>query len=247
MPAFSGPDPLAPPRRSARPLRVSLAVLSLTLSSLAGVLAGEQSSQDLELAVKARQCLADAGSDASSSVGVSVRDGVVSLWGTVASPRASRQLAELVKQVPGVQGVRNELRMVVPDDEPGKNKPAGVHRTRPLDPPASLAARTDEAKRPEAQGLVWRPAAKPPNPPAERDSRTPMTAANPFAPTPLLDAVEALCRRDIRLAGVRAEVRGSVVYLRGQVYRWEDLFELARAVGQLPGVECVVLQDIRTN
>jgi hypothetical protein len=46
---------------------------------------------------------------------------------------------------------------------------------------------------------------------------------------------------------LRAEVRGGLVFLSGTVYRWEDLYQLARTLGRLPGVERVVFKDIKTD
>src|SRR5439155_516872 len=133
----------------------------------------------------------------------------------------SQQVAGLVRQVPGIEGVRNELQVVVSEDGPERQVPAGIHRSRPLDPavavarPAAGTTRTEESRRPDGQGLVWRPAAKVPYPPLEAGNR-PVTAApdsipNTSVAAPLQEAVEALCRHDVRLAGVRPEVRGHVV------------------------------------
>lgn len=60
-------------------------------------------------------------------------------------------------------------------------------------------------------------------------------------------AVERLRRLDKRYQGLRAELHGRVVVLRGDVVRGEDAMDLARAVSRLEGVERVVLQQIRNR
>ena len=54
-------------------------------------------------------------------------------------------------------------------------------------------------------------------------------------------------RLDARYRGLRAELHGRVVILRGSVSRGEDAMDLARAVAQVPGVERVVLQQVQSG
>src|SRR5262249_29283449 len=70
----------------------------------------------------------------------------------------------------------------------------------------------------------------------------PSPPAPPQTATRLAQAIEALRLADDRFRAVRAEVRGDAVYLRGTVYRWEHLFELARSVSRLPGVRRVLFE-----
>jgi osmotically-inducible protein OsmY len=63
----------------------------------------------------------------------------------------------------------------------------------------------------------------------------------------LAKSVERLQLQDARFKRIRPEVRGPVVYLRGDVFRWDHLYELARAIANLPGVERVVLQDVHAD
>jgi hypothetical protein len=62
----------------------------------------------------------------------------------------------------------------------------------------------------------------------------------------LIHAIERLRQSDARFRAVQTEAQGGVVRLRGVVQRWDDLFELAQAIARLPGVERVVLLDVRT-
>jgi osmotically-inducible protein OsmY len=74
----------------------------------------------------------------------------------------------------------------------------------------------------------------------------PLTLSPSSAHSPagsLLQAVEAVRRKDDRFAQIRPEVKGGVIYLRGAVKHSEHLYELARAISLLPGVERVILED----
>jgi hypothetical protein len=64
--------------------------------------------------------------------------------------------------------------------------------------------------------------------------------------TRLAEAVERLQQQDLRFRRIRPEVRGDTVFLRGWVARWEDLFDLAKGIARLNGVERVVLEQIQT-
>jgi osmotically-inducible protein OsmY len=73
-------------------------------------------------------------------------------------------------------------------------------------------------------------------------------APSPETKTPDLGkTVEALRLNDARYRRVQPEVRDGVVYLRGTVLRWEHLYDLAKAVSTLPGVQRVVLQDVHSD
>jgi hypothetical protein len=81
-------------------------------------------------------------------------------------------------------------------------------------------------------------------------------AARPGMPPPpagfqttasLLSRIEAVRLADDRFRGLRAEVRGDAVYLRGTVYSWDHLFELARSLSQLPGVRRVLFEEVRVE
>jgi hypothetical protein len=63
----------------------------------------------------------------------------------------------------------------------------------------------------------------------------------------LIEEVNRICQGDARYRGIRPEMRGRVVYLSGQVARWEDVHELARLVRRVRGVDNVILRDIRTG
>ena len=61
----------------------------------------------------------------------------------------------------------------------------------------------------------------------------------------LIESVTRVQRSEPRFGRLRAEVRGKTVHLEGTVQRWSDAHDLAQRIGRLPGVERVVLGDIR--
>jgi hypothetical protein len=86
-------------------------------------------------------------------------------------------------------------------------------------------------------------------PPAANSARAtlPSLPAGSREASGLAQAIEALRRADDRFRGVRVEVREDTVHLRGTVYRWEHLFELARSIARLPGVRHVLFDEIRAE
>jgi hypothetical protein len=95
--------------------------------------------------------------------------------------------------------------------------------------------------------LIWHPAHRG----ETRPETVPPVALMPSIPLPaappandVAQAVEHLRQANPRLGGVRPEVRGRVVRLNGSVYAWPDLYDFAKAVAQLPGVERVVLGGV---
>ncbi|HEV3117437.1 MAG TPA: BON domain-containing protein [Gemmataceae bacterium] len=63
----------------------------------------------------------------------------------------------------------------------------------------------------------------------------------------LATAVESFRTRDARYQGIKPEIRGHVVVLRGTVLRWDHLYDLARSVSTIRGVERVVLDNVRAD
>ncbi len=69
----------------------------------------------------------------------------------------------------------------------------------------------------------------------------------PESSLPIAAAVEALRRKEERFRPIRPRVHGAQVYLHGTGSRWQDLFDFAKAVSLLPGVERVILQDVHAE
>ncbi len=63
--------------------------------------------------------------------------------------------------------------------------------------------------------------------------------------SPNQQAIANMLRGNIRYARLRAEVRGDVVELHGDILTWDDLRLLASKISHLPGVQRVLMSDVR--
>lgn len=63
----------------------------------------------------------------------------------------------------------------------------------------------------------------------------------------LADVVERLRHGDQRFARLRAQLNGGVVLLSGSVGHDGDAMEFAQCLSRVPGVERVVIGDVRTE
>jgi BON domain len=174
-------------------------------------------------------------------LGVSVHSGVATLFGAVSSPEAAKRAEMLVRQVPGVVEVRNEIHVESADDplvaflrinRTGKvaraPSPQWVSANRPT---GLLLSRVEEPAPPPANGVTLLP---------------PLTLVVSAPDSDLVGRINAIQQSEPKYMGVVADVQNGVVRLGGTVTRWEDLLVLARKVSQLPGVERVILHDVRT-
>lgn len=101
---------------------------------------------------------------------------------------------------------------------------------------------------PPSDPILPRPSsvpAGPARPPAALTSVQP--PPRPPSGEEIMLAVERLRRLDARYRGLRVQMTGRVVFLRGTVARGEDAMDLAQAIAKVPGVERVVLQQIQTG
>ena len=106
-------------------------------------------------------------------------------------------------------------------------------------PAALLTGRPDEpSSPPAAQGVGLLP-------PQPVDQPRP-GAGEAATSSSLIAAVSRLQQADVRYQQVQIDVQGGIVRLGGVVNRWEDMFELAQSIARLPGVERVILQDVKT-
>lgn len=202
--------------------------------------------RDARLTLRARQALQqDPGLAALSLVGVSVRGSAATLWGSVPAADLSRRAEALVRQVPGIFEVRNELHIDVPNDPVVE-----FLNTAPPRPAKNIPEVAWLANRPPAI-LTGRPDEPPPSPAANGVGLLPPIAVaspRPAAATSsdLIGAIHRLQQAEPRFQRVQIDVQGGIVRLGGIVDRWEDMFELAQAVARLPGVDRVILQDVKT-
>jgi hyperosmotically inducible periplasmic protein len=198
--------------------------------------------RDARLVAKARRALQDDSVLSALNLGVSVKAGVASLWGTVPTPNLRHKAEDIVRKVPGILDVKNELG-VEAADEP-LTEFLRIHR------PTGQEVATDWGRPPAWLTRRWtdvETTSNPPAPPTVALMAPLGISALPDAPGNLALAIERVRQSDGRFLNVRAELQGGVVRLRGTVTRGEDLMALAQAISRLPGVERVVVIDVRTT
>jgi hypothetical protein len=185
LPCFVSTNvPLWPPFRA--PLLVGLGLLWLLhgVTGLPALLASPPAPQssrppalvkeeatptfrDLELTLQARAALLKEGAFSALNVGVSVRQRVATLFGTLPSLELARRAEELIQQIPGLIEVRNDLQVDRSDqprtrsfalpslDRAGSTESSAL--SGPFQAPAALVRRPTEHGPAPAQELPWRP------------------------------------------------------------------------------------------
>ncbi len=210
--------------------------------------------RDQRTATRARQAFAQDALLGPMTIGVSVRCGVVELWGAVPSAAAARRAEEHVRRLPGVLEVCNRLQVPPVDDPltefmalPARPLPELASRPpvpAPLSGPALLTSRWADS-----DGALDLPL------PLGRDNGSGVSLLEPIlmpAATPAIRAalpqtVERLRFADPRYRGLSVEVKEGIVRLGGVAARREDAMALAQAISKLPGVERVIVQEVRTG
>jgi hypothetical protein len=242
---------------------VAGALLLLGGLSTAAVAAGPPgepaANHDLRHTMLARTALLKDPALAALNLGVRVHNRVAVLWGPVPSAALKERAARVLRQVPDLLEVRNELHVEAPPEPAPQYLPENLPPATPM--PAALPgfSRAEEgwrdqfARRQEvargfaspAENVRLRPA-----PPADERTDTavlPAIAVPAAAPAlPPDQAIARLQRGDPRFRDLRAEPRGGQVRLTGSAASWQDVYDLARALADLPGVERVVFDQIRT-
>jgi hypothetical protein len=209
--------------------------------------------RDCRLTLRARQALQqDASLALLPTLGVTVRSGVATLWGSVPSAEQSRRAEKLLRQLPGIFEVGNELEVESANDPlveflrsptPRRpmggpeslwflaNRPSALLGTRPDDFPAA-PPRSAESP---AVGITLLP-------PVRLDAPV-MSAVHPARTPDLGEAIDRLRRSDPRFGGIQVQVRQGIVWLSGTRELSARIFELAQAVSRLRGVERVIVQE----
>jgi hypothetical protein len=218
--------------------------------------------------LKARRALAADPDLAPLNLGVSVRRGVATLWGTAPSSALAREALLQLRQLPDLEEVRSELEIdsfLTVDMEP---EPPPVLRPQRRQAMAAASERQGPAPGALAGREARGPAPAVPQPlpagspaplnnsvtllaPVPLSGQAPLTPrpppVPPFQVSTLLQKAVQLRDQDARFQRVQVEVRGRVVFLHGLVARGEDTMELAQRISRLPGVERVVLENVRVD
>jgi osmotically-inducible protein OsmY len=201
---------------------------------------------------------------------VKVHDHVATLWGPVPTRELAERAVAIVKKLPVIGTVHNQMMIQYRDETVMPPMPL-VPALPPGRPPAKKETRPPapvEPLGPPMVELVWRPAtqetpaksAAPVQsvhllPPITSQASLTGTVSRPkeFSPTEPADtaavsnAVQSLILGEERYRRVRYEVKEGKVFLGGVVYRWSDLRELSMAVTHIPGVSGVVLREVRAE
>jgi hypothetical protein len=233
--------------------------------------------RDLKLTCLARQTLLNDKilGPLGLNLAVDVRNRRATLWGSVPSATLAKHALEVIRKLPEIHSVTDELTIEPIPDAPSSlpkpkfvpSKAPPIRETPPSNAAGELAGNRKPPGPPSGTVVPWRPVGKPdgspalptaeaimpaiviPTPTASKDNET--GSRNLPAGINLIEAIDRLRRTtegsyDERYRHLQAQVRGSVVYLRGNVRHWDDALQLARAISRLPGVEQVLLQDIQT-
>jgi hypothetical protein len=200
-------------------------------------------------------------------LGVSVRKGVATLYGPVPSRELGEHAAALLRRLPELSGVRNQLYVETSADRPPPkdavarprpllwtaSRPEGKRRPAPLVPVESLPA---PATLPQAAPApAWIPVPSPAGTPptvVAKKLEPPVAVLAPRVPAPatppaILAAAEKLRSGQERFRRVRVEVRGDRVLLSGSVARLQDVYDLSQAISNLAGVAGVTVRAIRVD
>jgi osmotically-inducible protein OsmY len=214
---------------------------------------GRQDPHDIRIAVRARHVLSQDSQLADLNIGVSARQGAVTLWGRAPTQALAERARAKVKQVPGVFSVRSDLRIepFEPQREVMPTLPLAIRVPSSSSPPSGRDLRSpgvlagqQREREPDRPSL--RDAARLAQPvPTQEPPAILMTPYPAEASDELKAAVVRIIHSDARFARVQPEVREGIVTLRGSVNLIDHAMELARQVSHLKGVESVVVDQVR--
>jgi hypothetical protein len=213
--------------------------------------------RDCQLALFAREALLKDEVLRPLNLGVTVRSGTATLWGTVPNLALGRRAEERVRGVLGIVQVKSDLRVVTGDDDtvelrqapnPALQGPA-KYRNRPI----PLVSREEQS----LPSLNKTATVSPPLMPTLQVPAGPQKTVSLFEPPmtqpvlrvssspTLVETLERLRRNNERFRSIRLEVQGGVVRLWGNAARSDDVFIFAQQVSHTPGVERVIVEPGR--
>jgi hypothetical protein len=203
---------------------------------------------DLDLALRARESLARDPALAGLNLVISVRSRVATLRGIMTATEVEAQARACLRTVSGLTDVKSELHCEAPETPQRRQLALGPIQVRvPIAEPIIIQApRTQAAlvrRHPEdgwtpSPPLAWRPGTS---------SNSPEKMRSGSQNQSLREAIDALRLGDWRFREITADMHGHTVSLKGRVYRFEHAAELAQAIARLPGVERVLLDQVRVD
>jgi hypothetical protein len=212
------------------------------------------SPRDWVVTTQARKALQKDAQLSTCRIGVSVKDKVATIWGSIPNADMIKRAEEALKKVPGIVAVISECR-IVPADDPIPQAVAdavkkaqgdpGTSAKLPLPPPAAPTGRVVTAKPPE--GFVPRPNTETGNPAVP--SQPAAVLLNPVPTSGIqvnaADPLESARLSDKRFKDLVLELRGGVVRVSGSAARMKDAVDLAEKINDLPGVRQVILGNVQ--
>jgi osmotically-inducible protein OsmY len=228
--------------------------------------------RDVELTLLARRAVHQDSELARCNLGVSVRQGEATVWGSVPTRDLASHALAVVGRVRGVYKVRSDLLVAGGHEEalesllaglasgPSNSDPVPWYQSSDRGTGGSFAERLGdlpgESKPQEVINAHPPLSAWLPHPGVTL--LRPMPVTNPVARIEaqpedrstggdLREAVERVLSGDERFHDIRVEINNGIVLLSGRVRRPENLVELWRAVSPLPGVRSVDLRGVETS
>jgi hypothetical protein len=208
--------------------------------------ASSSSINDCQLAVEARRQMIADPLLSGFNIGVTVADGVATVWGAVPNVDIVARVRSQLLVVTGITLVVDDLRIDPASSPSLPNGSAAIE----LDPPADkrgngLAAAHPRSGSANFIGIVS-PMTLTPGGSANAPGTPAVTLLKPtLTDTDLADQLETLRRSVPRFREVGIRSLGSVVYLRPYNAPPASVLELARQIAQLQGVTRVLIEDAR--
>jgi hypothetical protein len=213
------------------------------------------SERDCQHALFAREALLKDETLAPFNVGVSVRNGVATIWGTVPSPALAHRAEERIRLVPGLAQVRNDLKISTGDEEwaeflkgpPSLPNPP-IQEAKRWDHPAPLVSRGEESRlnlNKAAPPLLMPPIQVSAGLTRPVSTIETVQSLKTTAPPTLAEAVDSLRMKNERFQRVRFEVQGGEVHLWSSSNAGGDVFGMAQAVAHIRGVDRVIVERNR--
>lgn len=254
-PTTGSPSPSARMARARRLLMLGLLALLFRPSILHADPPARHDPHDIRIALRARQVLAQDAELARYTICVTVRRGIVTLWGRVPSEGLAERAVQSVRRVPGVYQARSDL--VIGPVEANRDEMPKLPRAIALPALDEPAPKRDPRSRGVLAGNSREPlptladAAWIGRPEPRKDSAAPPAVLLPprfgAEKETVTSAVARLLQSDVRFAGVFAEEREGIVTLRGGVAGMDHVMDLAGQISRVPGVKEVIVENVRDS
>jgi hypothetical protein len=209
---------------------------------------------DVQLTYEVRKALLRDSVLGPLNLGVKVKGRVALLWGPVPSAEVAGRAVSLLEKMPGLTAVKNELEIdpelnaspqYLPETLPQESRlpRKGDHLS-----PATLTTRNLPSK---AGGPSFPPVAVPPTTiPGMPDNREieialPSLRIPGTEPESAKSPEEAIAdlQKNSRFAAVQVRIQNGIVTLSADTDQVQALYELARRISGIPGIQRVVVQE----